>query len=220
MAAWAPVSFALEPVLVPPAAPQGFSAYPRASTSWAVELYWIPNSEPDLDHYELDITGDPCETVKHQAYCGLFAVPGTESSYVFNNQNLVQFHWYQFRLRAVNSEGIAGPWSPSIILSSTAAAEEPTLPRSGITLSHSPNPFNASAHIEFTLDSAGPVTLRVLDVLGRHVQTLARGDYAPGVHSVTWSGTEADGRPAGSGVYFLELSTRGGRQTSRLLLLK
>ena len=220
VAAWTPECFALDPVSVPPAAPQGFSAYPRVSTSWSVELHWIPNSEPDLDHYELDISGDPCESSKHEPYCGLYVVPGTESTYVFHNQNLVQFHWYQFRLRAVNAEGIAGPWSQSIILSSTAAEEEPTLPRSGIALKHSPNPFNASAQIDFTLDSACVVTLRVLDVLGRQVRTLVNGSRAPGVHTVQWAGNVEAGRPVGSGVYLLELATRGERLTTRLLLLK
>ena len=40
---------------------------------------------------------------------------------------------------------------------------------------NAPNPFREGTQIEFTLDEPGDVTLRVYDVLGRHVVTLAEG---------------------------------------------
>lgn len=210
---------AQDPVSDPPAAPQGFSAYPTAPHSWSVELYWIPNSETNLDHYELDVTGDPCSSLKEE-YCGVFVVPGSQSTYVFNNQNLVQFHWYLFRLRAVNTDGFASPWSRSIIISSTDTQDQPVRPDRGLTLSHLPNPFNASTRISFTLDSAGPVTLGVFDALGRRVRTLVSEPFPPGVHTVTWFGTDQAGLVMATGVYFLKLEVRGAYKTSRLVLLR
>jgi len=210
---------AFDPTSDPPAAPQGFSAYPRSEHSWSVELYWIPNSETNLDHYELDVTGDPCSSLK-EVYCGLFVVPGAQSTYVFNNQNLVHFHWYQFRLRAVNADGIAGPWSRAVVISSTGTQEESARPRTGLALSHAPNPFNASTTISFTLDSPGPVRLCVFDALGRRIRTLANGPFASGLHTITWLGTDQDGHLMASGVYFLKLEALGEDRTSRLLFLK
>lgn len=183
-----------------------------------MELYWIPNSEPDLDHYELDITGDPCKSLK-EVYCGVFTVPGTESTYVFNNQNLTQFFWYQFRLRAVNSDGLTSPWSTPLILSSTSVSES-ARPEASPELRSVPNPFNASTRIEYTLEQGGPVTLRVLDMLGRRVRTLVNGVYGPGTHTVTWLGNSDDGRAIASGVYLLQLTSLKQLHTSRLLLLK
>lgn len=203
----------------PPAAPQGLDAYPKVEHSWSVMLYWIPNSEANLDHYELEVTGDPCASLK-AVYCGLFNVPGSASSYVYNNQNLAYFYWYQFRLRAVNTEGMAGDWSRTIILTSTDAQDETVPPRAQFALSHYPNPFNASTQISFSLDSSGPVRLCVRDVLGRRVRTLVNGPLPSGVHTVTWFGTDEDGHVLASGVYLLELDVRGALQTSRLLFLK
>jgi flagellar hook capping protein FlgD len=217
--AWAQPVASLEPSSDPPAAPQGLDAYPKVEHSWSVMLYWIPNSEPNLDHYELEVSGDPCASPK-TVYCGLFNVPGSASSYVYNNQNLAYFYWYQFRLRAVNTEGVAGDWSRTIILTSTDAQDETVRPHSQFALSHFPNPFNASTKISFSLDATGPVRLSVFDVLGRRVRTLVNGPLSSGVHTVTWFGTDQDGHVLASGVYLLELEVRGALQTSRLLFLK
>ncbi|TMQ50001.1 MAG: T9SS type A sorting domain-containing protein [Candidatus Eisenbacteria bacterium] len=71
----------------------------------------------------------------------------------------------------------------------------------------SPNPFNPSTTIAFELAKAGRVTLRVYDVSGRLVSTLAAGDMGAGRQEVRWDATRRNGSRVPSGVYFYVLET-------------
>ena len=81
-----------------------------------------------------------------------------------------------------------------------------------------PNPFRTMAEVEFTLSVAGPVDLRVYDVLGREVRALAHGErFAAGPQRLRWDGRRADGGQAGAGVYFVRLEL-AGRQWTRAIV--
>jgi len=83
------------------------------------------------------------------------------------------------------------------------------------TLAVSPNPFNASTTIRFTLPNAGLVHVRVFDVQGREVMQLADQQYAAGSHVLQF-----DGAALASGVYFLSFQSADNLSTHKLLLLK
>ena len=78
-----------------------------------------------------------------------------------------------------------------------------------------PNPFNPATQITFALPQAGDVTLRVFDLQGRAVATLAAGRYEAGAHTVRF-----DGRALASGVYFYTLESGSHSLSQKLLLLK
>ena len=64
----------------------------------------------------------------------------------------------------------------------------------------SPNPFQATALVEFSLPSARAVQLRVLNVLGQEVALLRQGMANAGWHQLAWS---RNGLPAG--LYYVQL---------------
>jgi hypothetical protein len=72
-----------------------------------------------------------------------------------------------------------------------------------------PNPMSARAAIAFRLaaEDEGVVTLRVYDVSGRRVRTLAQGYRPAGPHQVEWDRTDDSGARVGRGVYFYRLQT-------------
>lgn len=78
----------------------------------------------------------------------------------------------------------------------------------------SPNPFNNSTTITFTLAKAGEVKLAVYDILGREVQSLVIGHLSLGKHEMVW---EAEG--VGSGVYFIQLTEAGGQAAVKKVVL-
>ncbi|HEY6866997.1 MAG TPA: hypothetical protein VI792_07060, partial [Candidatus Eisenbacteria bacterium] len=81
-----------------------------------------------------------------------------------------------------------------------------------------PNPFRGAAEMEFTLGVAGPVDLRIFDLLGREVRVLARGErFAAGTQRLSWDGRRDDGGQAGAGVYFVRLQL-AGRQWTRTVV--
>ena len=83
-----------------------------------------------------------------------------------------------------------------------------------------PNPFNPSTTISFTLPADSDVGLRVYDVTGALVKTLVDGRRNRGTNRVIWNGTNSNGTPVGSGVYFYRLTTKDRRLTKKMLLLK
>ena len=74
-----------------------------------------------------------------------------------------------------------------------------------------PNPFNSSTSVTFTLSDVSRVDLRVYDVMGREVVTLADGTYWAGRHTVTWSAAEQ----LPGGIYIAKLLVNGEHAQSQ-----
>lgn len=84
-----------------------------------------------------------------------------------------------------------------------------------------PNPFRSAADMEFTLSTAGPVDLRVYDVLGREVRAIARGErFAAGTQHLRWDGRRDDGGQASAGVYFVRLQLAGRQWTGTVVRIR
>ncbi|MBU1073800.1 T9SS type A sorting domain-containing protein, partial [bacterium] len=83
-----------------------------------------------------------------------------------------------------------------------------------------PNPFNPATEIRFALPSQQPITLKVYDVAGREVATLAAGLHEAGTHAFIWRGENDDGARVASGLYFYRLMTEDGPETRKMMLLK
>jgi len=98
----------------------------------------------------------------------------------------------------------------------TGVEETIELAPSSFTLAQNyPNPFNPQTTIEFSIPQAGPVTLKIVNLLGEEVATLISQELPAGKHKVQW-----DAAGLVSGVYFYRLETGGIVQAKKLLLLK
>lgn len=83
-----------------------------------------------------------------------------------------------------------------------------------------PNPFNPITHIRYDLPEAGLVDLRVYDLAGREVRTLAKGFEQAGEKSVVWNAKDNHGRSVSAGVYIYRLETKGQFESQKMILLK
>jgi len=83
-----------------------------------------------------------------------------------------------------------------------------------------PNPFSARTSITFDLPRPSHVTLRIHDVSGRLVRTLASAAWPAGRHQVEWDGTLRSGAIAPNGVYFCQLEADGFRAQRRMVRLR
>jgi hypothetical protein len=106
------------------------------------------------------------------------------------------------------------PYSPP-----TAVSQGPAGYRFALRQNY-PNPFNPHTTIRFTVPQRGPVSLRVYDVAGRLVSTLADRSYAAGRHGVVWNGTNSRGESVASGIYFYKIVTGGHTATKKMVLLR
>jgi len=89
-----------------------------------------------------------------------------------------------------------------------------------LRLSNSPNPFNPTTTVAYSLPAADEVSLAVYNSRGQLVKTLVSGPATAGAHEVIWNGRDDAGRACASGVYFCRLSTSIAQQTTKMLLLK
>jgi hypothetical protein len=145
---------------------------------------------PGLDpmHNYMDYVDDPCMTE-------------------FTPGQLTRMDW---ALRSYRPS-LASGWllaSPGPVLDATS---HPGLSLQGA----SPNPFNPTTSLSFSLTHEGHVTLDVYDVRGRRAAALVDGDRPAGEQRVVF-----EGRGLPSGVYMAVLRMGAEEQSTRLILLK
>lgn len=94
-------------------------------------------------------------------------------------------------------------------------------PQTGLLLRPSfPNPFGPMTTISYALPADSHVRLGVYDVAGREVALLENGVRSEGPHEFRWDGTEADGEPLATGVYFVRLAAGGEVRNSKVVLVR
>jgi hypothetical protein len=94
-------------------------------------------------------------------------------------------------------------------------------PAGGLALApNSPNPFQRSTRLDYSLPQRGLADVSVYDVTGRRVATLFHGFAEAGPHVTVWDGRFADGRVAPAGIYHGVLQTAAGRVTRSMVLAR
>jgi hypothetical protein len=84
----------------------------------------------------------------------------------------------------------------------------------------SPNPFNPSTKIQYSLSREGNAKLVVYDLAGRHVRTLLDEHVDAGEHFQSWNGRDDRGRIVASGSYLVRFTALGVENSQRVVLLK
>jgi len=100
------------------------------------------------------------------------------------------------------------------VITSKVAVDE-AAPAAFAVAQNSPNPFNPSTTISFSITDAGNVAIDVFNVTGQKVDTIASEFMSAGSHSVSW---DASGFSAG--VYFYTVKSGDFSKTMKMTLLK
>ncbi len=109
-----------------------------------------------------------------------------------------------------------GPFEVKTIRASispvVSAGAGQNIPRNFSLYQNYPNPFNPRTVIRYDIGAPSAVTLKVFNVLGQAVRTLASGSHAAGSYQIVWDGRNDHGKWLASGVYFalLEASAPPG----------
>jgi hypothetical protein len=80
---------------------------------------------------------------------------------------------------------------------------------------NTPNPFNPSTTISFTLVKPGKVTVEVFNSAGQKVDTVVNGGMSAGSHTVTWNASKF-----AAGMYFYTVKSGEFSRTMKMTLLK
>ena len=94
------------------------------------------------------------------------------------------------------------------------------IPDKFILYQNYPNPFNPSTKIKFDIPAVGQrhafdVRLKIYDIIGREITTLANETLQPGTYEVTFDGSNLP-----SGIYFYSITAGSFFETKKLILLK
>lgn len=173
--------------------------------SWGVSPTEILPLELTL---ELNISADsikiiPLDTKGKEIYSDAFTVrSGADGKFTVDlNQSVFNTLWFGVE---AYGEGI-----------STSMKDESIKSYDYKLMQNYPNPFNPSTQIEYTIGRESFVSLKVYDVLGREVKTLADGHHKAGDYSVLF-----DASKLSAGIYFYRLISDNAELTRAMMLVK
>ncbi|MCI0514805.1 T9SS type A sorting domain-containing protein, partial [candidate division KSB1 bacterium] len=83
----------------------------------------------------------------------------------------------------------------------------------GFTLAQNyPNPFNTATQIFYQLDQPAYITLKIFNLLGQKIITLAEQNHAPGSYTIRWNGKDINGLSVPAGIYIVRISVVNQRE--------
>lgn len=117
---------------------------------------------------------------------------------------------YTYRIGVVDADGeFLSPTREITVNRLTASLDQNT-----------PNPFNPTTMISFTLAQREQVTLSIFDASGRLVRSLVNDARGLGSHQVSWDGRDNNGATVSSGIYFYRLTAGKFSQSKKMVMLK
>lgn len=83
-----------------------------------------------------------------------------------------------------------------------------------------PNPFNSSTKISFYIPKSEYVSLKIYNIAGQRVRTLAQGKHAAGVHYLKWDGRGDNGIKLPCGIYLCGLETDSRTVRRKMIMIQ
>lgn len=87
-------------------------------------------------------------------------------------------------------------------------------------LGNYPNPFNPETLISYNVKTEAPVSIEVYNLKGQKVKSLVNGKAKSGNHSISWNGTDDNGKKVTSGVYFYRMTSGKYTSSRKMILMK
>ncbi len=83
-----------------------------------------------------------------------------------------------------------------------------------------PNPFNPSISISFMVGEAGIIDLKIYDLGGHLIKTLATQDFETGRYTRQWDGRDSKGSLMPAGVYLVRIQGESSSDSKKITLVK
>ena len=85
-----------------------------------------------------------------------------------------------------------------------------------------PNPFNpqTTVTVSFEKPQQNPVSISIFNIKGEKVKTFIENEIIPDNYSFIWNGDNDSYSTVSNGIYFVNVSHKGGNQSKKLMLLK
>lgn len=177
----------------------------------SVSLHWNPDQvDPDVGYYEV-----------HRSLRSNFTPgPGTKigetrDTLILDNSPVADVeNYYKIVTYDIHGNPSAPSHEASVIALGVGGGGN-TLPAAFALNQNYPNPFNPTTIINYQLPSANHVTLKVYDMLGQEVATLANGVQEAGYKTVEFNAANLP-----SGIYTYRLNAGTFVEVKKMLVLK
>ncbi len=182
-----------------------------------ITLQWQkPGTASDNDSvkYYVVYRAQSPDTINSENVRQIVAITTNDSARYIDN-TVVNGSTYSYLVTAfdkLNNESVV---TAKINLTATGVEEVYSIPIVYSLGQNYPNPFNPVTTIQFTLQHSNFTSLKIYDLLGREIATVAEGDLNEGTHSYQFSGANL-----ASGVYLYRIVSGGFVQAKKMVLQK
>ena len=177
-----------------PHAPLAFSAKGGPLT---VQLSWEPPPDPDVNYYAI-YRG----TTPDFDYESIPPIATTTETF-YNDSDLGNESLFYYFLRAYDFSGNKGK-TTSLVVEWLDVKDNKELPVEFALYQNYPNPFNPSTVIRYELPVESKITIRVYNLLGQIIATIADGVEHAGYGSIEWNPSNIT-----SGLYYYRFDAVG-----------
>ena len=185
--------------------PVEFVSFTAKANGMQANLHWSTVTETNNYGFEIER-----RQIGNWEKIGFVAGAGTSTSprnYSYTDNNLSAGQ-YSYRIKQVNKDGSSSYHGSAVVQIVSA-------PQKFALIQNYPNPFNPSTRIQYSLEKAGIVSLRIYNVLGVEVVTLVNGPQEAGSYTVPFNAVGLS-----SGVYLYRLQTGVFTSTKKFVLMK
>jgi hypothetical protein len=204
-----------------PAAPTNLTITNADQTGQHPNLDWDDNSEPDIDHYNVE------RCTSYYTSCNWSKIAETTTSdytdtWVSTQDKENADHEYTYQVLAVDTDSyssfpsnLASVWGVEPHSFEPQHAEDPAVPDTFALRAPTPNPTADRARLQVHVPEARTVTIVVHDLMGREVARLADRRMRPGIHPLT-----VQARQWPSAVYLVRMRAGQFSATERLTVVR
>jgi len=200
----------------------GGLAPPQNLTAWSpdntVFLNWQPPASGSPDAYQL--YRSETSPVLPETNNFLATVNGNTTTYHDTDPALDAGEQFYYAVTAVYAGNESPPCQEMAVVVKVVQEPATAIPAEFSLEQNYPNPFNPATEIRFALPQVRHVSLRVYNVLGEGVRTLADRPYEAGRHRISWDGRDDVGKPVSSGIYLYQIQAGDFIDTRKMSLLR
>lgn len=118
------------------------------------------------------------------------------------------------------SLSLIGDENLDIIVGAPTANDDNFIPVTTTRISNYPNPFNPNTTISFDISKDASVSVKVFNVKGQVIKNLLNNNVKAGNHTLSWDGTDDNGKHVSTGIYLVRLQGQGFQNSHKMTLMK
>jgi hypothetical protein len=192
--------------------PVSLTGLQATSIDDGVELRWL--AQQGFAHLGVDRRLEGQDWQRLEVVRSQRLPKGEYAEYHYIDRSATPGQSYDYRIVGIGEQG------NEVVLGELSVQFSPPIANRLVVEAPSPNPFNPSTRIRFSIPQTQHVEVRILDSTGRLVKRLWDAELGPGRHDLTWHGLDARGSLVPSGIYYCSVRTRSEQQNRKMVLIK